>query len=106
MVLKENNAFQDINNFRTLTKRFYSFSLLAARFAAGLTADVVKSEEDVMFLMHVDRKLNLNLPKEKQCTKFSKHSYAVLCLKERQFLCLCVRCVCVCGRYQYKFSYR
>lgn len=62
------------HKFYTLTKRLYSFSFLAAGFAAGLTADVVKSEKDVMFLMHVDWKLNLNLPKEKQCTKLSKHT--------------------------------
>lgn len=50
----------------TLTERLHSFSLLAA----GLTADVVKSEEDVMFLMHVDRQLNLNLSTEEQLSHF------------------------------------
>lgn len=49
-----------------LTERLHSLSLLAA----GLTADVVKSEEDVMFLMHVDRQLNLNLSTEEHLSHF------------------------------------
>lgn len=69
-VLKTDDAFKDNIYCKswpfssTLTKRLHSFSLLAAE----LTADVVKSEEDVMFLMHVDRQLNLNLSTEEQLT--------------------------------------
>lgn len=40
---------------RRLTQWLYSLSLLAAGLATGLTADVVKGEEDVMFLVHMDR---------------------------------------------------
>lgn len=80
-----------------LTKGFHSFPLLAAGFAAGLTADVVESEEDVMLLMHVDRKLNFHLPKKKEFTQFSKYSYTFLCLKARRFLCV---------RSKYTFSHK
>lgn len=43
------------------TQRLHAVLLLAARLAAGLTADVVKGEEDVVFLVHVDRQLKFNL---------------------------------------------
>lgn len=74
-----------------LTNGFYSFPLLAAGFAAGLTADVVESEEDVMLLMHVDRKFNLNLPKEKQ--SHSTNTYMLLCASRKDSFFLCFHCV-------------
>lgn len=73
-----NVAFKDILYINTvtgrdnfpcrLTQRLYPLSLLAASLAAGLTADVVKGEEDVVFLMHVDRQLNLYLYTVEQVT--------------------------------------
>lgn len=44
-----------------LTQWLHAVSLLAARLAAGLTADVVKGEQDVVSLVHVDRQLDFNL---------------------------------------------
>lgn len=55
-----------------LTQGLYSLSLLAAGLAAGLTADMIKGEEDVVFLVHVDRQLNLYLCTVEQCRHF-KH---------------------------------
>lgn len=39
---------------------------LVAGLAAGLTADVIEDKEDVMFLVDVDRKLELNLCRMKR----------------------------------------
>lgn len=69
-----NVAFKDKDKHRQrrfpsrLTQGLYAFSLLAAGLAAGLAADMVKGEEDVVFLMHVDRQLNLYLYKVEQVT--------------------------------------
>lgn len=49
------------NKKNRLTQWLYSLSLLAAGLAAGLTADMVIGEEDVVFLMHVNWQLNLYL---------------------------------------------
>lgn len=51
--------------YHSLTQWLHSLPLLATGLAAGLTADMVKGEEDVVFLMHMDWQLNLYLYTEK-----------------------------------------
>lgn len=57
---------RDRQFLRKLTQGLHTVSLLTASLAAGLTADMIKGKEDVMFLMYVDWKLNLYLHIRKQ----------------------------------------
>lgn len=61
VAFKEKYKYRQRQSPCKLTQGLYSFSLLAAGLATGLTADVVKSEEDVVFLMYVDWQLNFYL---------------------------------------------
>lgn len=63
---------------------------LVAGLAAGLTADVIEDEEDVMFLVNVDRQLDLNLCKnqeKKQTNKTRQVWTLTFCLHQRHQRC-------------------